>query len=194
MRGQLDGIQPDSEGVVIAAVQGDLGHTVYGKQLRYYHTVKIVRDLRSHHFIAGKRDIEYRSGRSGGQGNGGIQSIGRQLGLHRVDPGQDIRHREDQLIAAGQYAGLGHCLLDGSGDKALNQIGSGTVVAGGYGNYGVGHVGILSDRHVFQGLESEQGNQEADADCQHRPFNKDISKHAVRAPEPEPDDPVRTGW
>ncbi|MNO62032.1 hypothetical protein D3C76_526980 [compost metagenome] len=198
--GHLGRIQPHPQGKLDPAVEVNLGYPAHGEQLGLDDPLQVVGDLAGVQLGAGEAHVEHRSGGARGGGDRGVFRLFGQLGAHRVDLGQDVgqrgvrigvqlhvgRHRGAAQLAGGGHevdvVGLRDRLLQRLGDEALDQIRAGAIVAGVDRDDGVDHLGIFPHLHLEDGLEAQQGYQEAERDRQHRPFYEYVSKSHRRSP------------
>ena len=144
--------------------------------------------------MTGKTDVEYRRCGTGRHRHRRVFRFFWKLRAHRVGFGQYIRQRRirigvefhvDRDLRSTQnrlrchvvdIVRLSNRLFQRLGNKALNQVGTRTVVAGADGDHRIGHFRIFTDLHFEHGLQTKQGDQKADRNREYRTFNKNISK------------------
>ena len=190
-RSQSFRIQPYPQGEGSAQQLG-LADARQRLQLRLHNTGQVIGNLGYIHLGAVEGDVHQRGVVTGGGGDHRVFGFCRQHVALTGHLGLDFRQGivgvvvQHHLGLNGGYtlgaggrqvinaAGFGNGLLQRRGDKALDQVRTGTGVGGGYRHRGAFQFRVLADLHFHGGPRTEQQDQQADHRGQHWPVDKYI--------------------
>ena len=187
-------IEPQPHREHLATEDVGRGDTRHRDQQWLHDPGQVIGDRRARQLVAGKADIHDGGRLARRLGDDRVLRAGREQIFDLLDLGHDLGQRlvgvEVQPDIGGDRAGAlnrirgqvvdafgrRHRLRQGRGDKALHQVGRSAGIDRGDSDRRVRQLGKLPDRQPHHRPQSDQQDQEADDQRQHRAADEDVGE------------------